>query len=291
MNLSRLYGGCNCVELSDEEKTLKKVPRKRKRTCYCDSFVTIRHEIGTTIAEVGKQLWQASFLLVNYLIDKHRDFADKVIFELGAGVGFVGTILSMLHTEGYFLTDVEEVLDYTRTNIENNKHLMTGNRNNVRIRVFDWRYGRLNFDNSSLWSSDDKAYIEERKILFIAADVIYDDELTDMLFQSMAEIMNPQDLFVVSVDKRFNFSIDKLDLVAHGYENFLEIIGSKNPCIRTFTIGNQQQRQFRGRKVDVDSCSSYISPSSSKSCGETTQIDEDTLEIWEVAISFVTVDK
>ncbi|KAJ8535962.1 hypothetical protein K7X08_034363 [Anisodus acutangulus] len=66
--------------------------------------------------------------------------------------------------------------------------------------------------------------IEELKkaSLLLAADVIYSDDLTDAFFSILKKLISdyPEKVLYLTLEKRYNFSLDDLDVVASGYSHF-----------------------------------------------------------------------
>jgi hypothetical protein len=64
-------------------------------------------------------VWQGAFVLVEYLLRSHTDWAGKRVVELGAGTGLCGLALARLgaHVE---LTDMEHILPILRENVATN---------------------------------------------------------------------------------------------------------------------------------------------------------------------------
>lgn len=117
------------------------------------------------------------------------------------------------------------------------------NENWIRVQQFDWSLGMRNMEN---WSRDDRFTLAEAQrcgtTLFLAADCIYDDSLTERLFQAAASLMTESDWLVISLDKRYNFEVSCLDLVAHGYQLFSSIVSGEIFC---------NEKVFIGEKIDL----------------------------------------
>ena len=251
---------------------------KRKTIQKSNFFVTISHESSSTIENVGKQLWRSSFLMSDYLINNSSSYDDKLFIELGCGVGFNAIILSLLKHKGAFITDINlDILDFAKKNYNKNNHLSLSLYNEFteknQFKIFDWSLGIKNFSLHD-WSSNEIDKIKSLEVTFIASDVIYDDDLTQKLFQSLCELMKLEDSLIVTLDKRFNFSMDLMDLVPHGYKYFLEIIGHSDALIhRTFIDENKIKTQFRGKIIDHDDIPFYCNYDS-----------REYLELWAIKV-------
>ena len=122
----------------------------------------------------------------------------------------------------------------------------------VRCRVFDWALSSSNFDeNKGWWKQDEVAQIKYENVQYLAADVIYDDELTLLLFDSLSKIIKNGEHLWIALEKRFNFSSTELSLVAHGYRRFLNIIGRGDQDV-TYTARSGEIFQFSGKKIYLD---------------------------------------
>lgn len=58
--------------------------------------VILEHSTSTELQLVGLQIWRGAFLLADYILSNLGIFSDKVILELGSGVGFDSIIASMV---------------------------------------------------------------------------------------------------------------------------------------------------------------------------------------------------
>ncbi|RRT59913.1 hypothetical protein B296_00024871, partial [Ensete ventricosum] len=72
-----------------------------------------------------------------------------------------------------------------------------------------------------LWASLEIEEAENATVL-LAADVIYSDELTDSFFSMVEKLMSrgSQKVLHLALEKRYNFSMDELDVVVNGYSHF-----------------------------------------------------------------------
>jgi len=245
------YNCNNVFTMRDENysdiSSSPKRKRKRKRT---STYVTLFHRISTSLPDVGLQVWRGSFLLADFLLSKIELLKDKVIIELGGGVGLIGVICLLFPHRGAFITDYkDEIIELTKHNISKNLHIDSNfielrAISNIYTRVINWNdknnlreialRGSLTLPYS--WKSNDLQLLQSNQIILLAADVIYDDALTDALFQTASEIMKPDEHFWISIEKRFNFTIQDLSLVANGYKKFLQITHS-------FSIDNHNAKE------------------------------------------------
>ena len=192
---------------------------------------------------------------------KHNELQGQVIFELGSGLGYTGVTLQSLglgrlalNTTIYLTDHQDDILQLANKNIHANSHatftrIQTRDSDspciNIHIRHLDWShtYNPRNIlshgsihnysvspsssspPSSFVWTAADTAHLTRGPVTFLAADVIYDDVLTNHFFATAARLMRPREVLWLSLEKRFNFTIHEASLVAHGYNEFLRIIG------------------------------------------------------------------
>ena len=230
-----LEGNCK-QQYQDYDEVFQR--RKRRRIMNTCLNLTIYHKILTPLADVGYQVWRGAFLLADYLIC-HKDYLrGKVIIELGSGVGMLGVILSLLTHKGCYITDyTDNLLNVIHKNLDVNNHLphlfSEPEKSSIIVRKLDW------FDTKSInlrskvsrtppegWISNDQTLLYQNEVVCIAADVIYDDQLTVALFETFSNILHPREHIILSLEKRFNFTLSEMSLVANGYKTFLSIINA-----------------------------------------------------------------
>ena len=172
----------------------------------------------------------------------------STVVELGCGVGFLGVILSLLDCKRVYLADMSAALtQLTEKNLATNAHLRAcsplsqqqGQRPgqgqqpssppHVRTRVLDWRHALRHTDEDEEEEEEEETLRGQggerrERVTWLAADVIYDDQVTAHLFQTLSLRMQPGDHLLLTLEKRFNFEISSLSVVAHGYKLFLSYI-------------------------------------------------------------------
>uniref|UniRef100_A0ACD5UI84 Uncharacterized protein n=1 Tax=Avena sativa TaxID=4498 RepID=A0ACD5UI84_AVESA len=100
----------------------------------------------------------------------------------------------------------------------------------VHIRELDWKMswpppvGTSDASDPSskyVWSASEIEEAEKATLL-LAADVIYSDGLTDLFFDTVIQLMScgAKKVLYLTLEKRYNFSLDELDVVANGYKHF-----------------------------------------------------------------------
>lgn len=258
-----------------------------------DIILTIEHLSSTTVENVGYQVWKGCFLMIDYLIYQHKAIVDTVVIELGAGCGVCGVALSLLSHKCSFITDYTvELTHLINDNIQRNAHLMNKNTwnnsncsNDIRVRKLDWMDLDSQYPITPVsprvdsvryyWTEDDICMLQHPNRLFIAADVIYDDMLTEAFFLKLSQLIRLEEKLILTIEKRFNYSLASQSVCATGYNLFLAIVNS---------IDNQQYKQneqvqfskfikhFTGKKLDTTSIPQYMK------CYERNS----DLEIWEI---------
>ncbi|OWZ09735.1 hypothetical protein PHMEG_00017521 [Phytophthora megakarya] len=126
-----------------------------------DSTVVVTCRVASVFNEVGLKLWEAGWLLAEYVIAHESEFRDRTVLELGAGVGFTGMVLACVcHSSRIVLTDyAPNVMQNLRYNAEINssKFLCP-----VEVQTLDWE----------TWQPTD--HQDERPDVLLAGDCVYD---------------------------------------------------------------------------------------------------------------------
>jgi len=209
-------------------------------------------------------------LLADYLayIAATSEHRTHSLIELGAGVG-LSSIAALMFNVGHkavIITDKSEVLLANAAhNIQVNQKLISRVKRNFdssndqstseEFMVVDWL-------NPSTWGKLEerlKTVGNDKEILFIAADVIYDPSLTENLFNMLRTLLPPgvsNRKLIISLEKRFNFSLSELCVKATGYDHFLSLLSSPSssssreeaPPVRDCGF-----KEFVGKRIDVES--------------------------------------
>ncbi|KAG9450206.1 hypothetical protein H6P81_010171 [Aristolochia fimbriata] len=232
------------------------------------STIVIQHMIASSIPGVGLQVWKAALVLSDFVLHKvftTSDFNNVVACEFGAGTGLVSILLAQV-AKTIFITDFgSQILDNCATNVKLNSGMLKHDESSVYIRELDWKRSwppacRVHLCNSSpeerfLWSTCE---INEAQgaSLFLAADVIYSDDLTEALFQTLAELMSKgsQKVLYLALEKRYNFTLDDLNVVANGYTCFRRYVKEEEEAR---TLG-ASARCFVGKQIDLQEIPQYI---------------------------------
>lgn len=224
-------GGCSSH--LDEDGDLIIAKRQERTTT---EVITIEHMMSTEVSRVGLQVWMASFLLCDFIISNSSLFTSQYILELGSGTGISSILLASLDVAGVFCTDTgNDVLMQCNTNISHNGH-MTGRKSEnvasealskVIVRELDWTQDALNQDCQNLfhWRKSDLELLRKVSVI-IAADVVYDNDLTDAFFKTLTRLMKDYNIrwAFLALEKRINFSLDELDVSSFAHDHFLDCL-------------------------------------------------------------------
>lgn len=171
---------------------------------------------------VGLQVWRGALILADFLFHNRKKFADKQILELGSGVGLTSIAASIYAERNIVCTDINlgGLLDLLKSNVELNKQMIN---NRVTVQVME-----LDFRNRN-WSIELENAVKNASLI-IAADVIYDNDITDELCITLKQILDPDTYnqrrdkeVYIALEKRYVFTLADLDTTAPCYEHFIEV--------------------------------------------------------------------
>ncbi|XP_078414825.1 methyltransferase-like protein 22 [Cetorhinus maximus] len=193
--------------------------------CSICNEIRIEHTMDTTLEDVGKQVWRGAFLLADYILNNSYLFRSCTVLELGAGTGLTSIVMATV-AKTIFCTDVgEDLMNMCERNIIVNKHIYGAAGSEIKVRELDWLRDELCTDtkNPYCWSEEEIANLYDHTDVLLAADVFYDDDLTDAFFQTIYRILsnlkNPSTIYL-SVEKRLNFTLRKMDVTCDAYDHF-----------------------------------------------------------------------
>ncbi|XP_010538018.1 PREDICTED: methyltransferase-like protein 22 isoform X2 [Tarenaya hassleriana] len=257
------------------------LPRRRSR--FAHSFtLTIQHSITSTLRDVGLQVslspspfpcihdayvscgcvWKAELVLSDFVLHKmctSSDFDGTVSLEIGCGTGLVGILLARV-AKVVFLTDYgDEILDNCAQNVKINSPLLNPLAV-VNVRELDWM-GQWPLQNSLSdckdpkrysWSSLDLEQVKSATFVY-AADVIYKDDLTVALFSKIERLMSmgSKKVLYLALEKRYNFSMDEMEVVANGYACF-----RRN--VREGQEEETKEAKLVGKRIDITEIPQYV---------------------------------
>ncbi|KAK1602646.1 hypothetical protein QYE76_027285 [Lolium multiflorum] len=224
----------DAVALDDEgDLVLDRRRRKRGGRRSDDHVLTVQHSITSSLQSVGLQVWKAAMLLTDFVLHKSftsSEFDGVTAMEIGAGTGLVGLAQARVARKVFITDRGTDILDNCLANVRLNSSTLKIDEAKIHVRELDWKTSwpppvgtRDASDPSSiyLWAASEIEEAEKATLL-LAADVIYSDGLTDLFFNTVRQLMSrgAKKVLYLTLEKRYNFSLDDLDVVANGYKHF-----------------------------------------------------------------------
>lgn len=204
-------------------------------------IIEIEHSSSTVLQLVGLQVWRGALLLADFIFHHRHHFANKNILELGSGVGLT-SIAAAIFCKKVICTDVDlgGILQVIRKNVERNRKLL---RNDVKVMEFDF--------NTVEYTPELVGAIETSDVI-LAADVIYDDDLTESFVRVIDRIVstrtNRNKSIFIALEKRHVFTLAELETCAPCYEHFLKTIHPKLWRIEYIPIDFPQYFKYERNK-------------------------------------------
>uniref|UniRef100_A0A3Q2WGH0 Methyltransferase 22, Kin17 lysine n=1 Tax=Haplochromis burtoni TaxID=8153 RepID=A0A3Q2WGH0_HAPBU len=183
------------------------------------------HTMATPMEDVGKQVWRGALFMVDFILSNPVMFRGATVLELGAGTGLTSIITATI-AKTVYCTDVgEDLLQMCKRNVALNKHMLKSADHEVKVRQLDWLQDDLCTDAAVefSWTKEEVADLNNTSII-IAADVCYDDDLTDGLFRTLHRLCSnfPHTCTVfISIEKRMNFTLQHMDVSCEAYDHFI----------------------------------------------------------------------
>uniref|UniRef100_A0A7N5ZY25 Methyltransferase like 22 n=1 Tax=Anabas testudineus TaxID=64144 RepID=A0A7N5ZY25_ANATE len=187
------------------------------------------HTMATPLEDVGKQVWRGAFLLADFILSEPVMFRGATVLELGAGTGLTSIVMATV-AKTVYCTDVgDDLLSMSKRNVTLNRHMMEPAGGEVRVRQLDWLKNDLctDADVDFSWTEEEVADIYDNTSFIIAADVCYDDDLTDGLFRTLYRLCSNFThtcTIFISLEKRMNFTLRHMDISCEAYDHFSQCL-------------------------------------------------------------------
>nr|XP_048289124.1 methyltransferase-like protein 22 isoform X2 [Myodes glareolus] len=118
-----------------------------------------------------------------------------------------------------------DLLAMCQRNVALNSHLTATGDGVIKVKELDWLKDNLCTDPKVpfSWSEEDINDLYDHTTVLFAAEVFYDDDLTDALFNTLSRLVHRLKnacTAILSVEKRFNFTLRHLDVTCEAYDHF-----------------------------------------------------------------------
>ncbi|XP_076122309.1 methyltransferase-like protein 22 isoform X1 [Alosa pseudoharengus] len=193
--------------------------------------IRIEHTMATPLEDVGKQIWRGAFLLADLILSRPAEFEGATVLELGAGTGLTSVVMAT-QAKMVYCTDVgQDLLSMCERNVTLNQHLTEAKVSEVRVRQLDWTGDDFctatvmptDAEKPFSWTEEEVAELHNETSVIMAADVCYDDDLTDAFFRTLYRIssnLRNRSTVYVSIEKRLNFTLREMDVACEAYNHF-----------------------------------------------------------------------
>lgn len=238
-------------------------------------------------------------MLSEAVLARREELKGRVVVELGGGLGLVSIVAARAaEPAAVYLTDRDDeaVLALARENVAANCCSAVGS-SVLTVVALDWekeaaaaaaaaahepegKEARSSSGRGSDGTTKSAGPAFEAPDAVLAADVIYDDRLTDAFFVALRRLLwarapdSPVSAFpycLLALERRPVFSIAHLAVISHGYGRFREQLAWDL---------DRTPRPLEGRQVPLDQVPIYL-------CGTTGgwrggEGDDGLLELWEI---------
>lgn len=142
--------------------------------------ITVEQDTTACGNHTGGIVWETSYLLINYLLQKQEKLGR--VLEVGAGCGLLGQVLAASGwCKRVILTETEEVLVNLKANLERNTTMLSPKKNKkgskIAAQQLDWlAYEKDTIDNLKKHSFD----------TIVGTDVVFTPSLVEPLLSTLA---------------------------------------------------------------------------------------------------------
>ncbi|XP_026973247.1 methyltransferase-like protein 22 isoform X4 [Sagmatias obliquidens] len=231
------------------------------------------------------KVWRGALFLADYILSQRDLFQGRTVLELGAGTG-LASILAATMAQTVYCTDVgADLLAMCQRNIALNSHLTAAGGGVIKVKELDWLKDDLctgtflfpvrcqllsvclgeswwpaekglnprcpsPFTDPEVpfsWSEEDISDLYGHTTIVLAAEVFYDDDLTDALFKTLSRLahrLKNASTAILSVEKRLNFTLRHLEVTCEAYDHF-------RSCLRRLEGLTGGRLRFAVEPVDV----------------------------------------
>ncbi|XP_038154322.1 methyltransferase-like protein 22 [Cyprinodon tularosa] len=196
---------------------------------FSKDIIRIEHTMATPLQDVGKQVWRGALLLADFILSEPDLFRGATVLELGAGTGLTSIVTATM-AKTVYCTDVgEDLLRLCNRNVCLNKHILEPAGGKVKVKRLDWLQHSLctDADGEFSWTEEEVADLYDNASFILAADVCYDDDLTDGLFRTLYRLCSSfrhAAAIFISLEKRMNFSLRHMDVCCEAYNHFMHCL-------------------------------------------------------------------
>ncbi|XP_077526766.1 methyltransferase-like protein 22 [Haemaphysalis longicornis] len=214
--------------------------------------ILLDHCPASTLPTVGLQVWKAALVMSDFLLHRGRELLrGKGVVEFGSGAGLCGVVAAAF-ADYVICTDAwEEVLHLCGRNLKQNEafyEALDVKPAPAKVRCLDWTKGlpeTQTATGSFGWSASERDEFLKAEV-FLAADVVYDDGLTDGLFELLLKgVTRAEQVVFIALEKRVNFTLDDLDVVSPSHAHFtrwLERLHEHGWQVSTLDLSSIPQR-------------------------------------------------
>ncbi len=149
-------------------------------------------------------LWASAIGMSHYLVDNQLLIKNKIVFEIGAGLGLPSIVAGKLGAAHTIITDyLPEALNFAQQNWVRNLTLK-----NVEFDLLDWRNIPEKYkDLPPQYKAD----------ILLAADVAYEKRAFEPLHFAFKHLIKPEGKIIIAEPNRFISKNFFNDLINHGF--------------------------------------------------------------------------